>query len=78
MAGLIPTCLVDKYVFWQSKNDDIVGYEIRKDARDDEAVLLGADTESSTRLKIKLTKYDGIFLQEWILLYCRDVVQRVQ
>ena len=52
MAGLIPACLVDKYVFWQSENDDIVGYEIRKDARDDEAVLLGADTESSTRLKI--------------------------
>jgi len=77
MAGLIPACLVDKYVFWQSENDDIVGYEIRKDARDDEAALLGADTESSTRLKIKLTKHDGMDTSGFCNTAADAVVQRV-
>jgi hypothetical protein len=27
LAGLVPSALVDKYVFWQSENDDIIGYE---------------------------------------------------
>ena len=71
MAGLIPACLVDQYVFWQNENDDIVGYEKvgggTKDnggnngeggsgATEDE----GGTAESSTRLKIKIVKHPGI------------------
>lgn len=58
LAGLVPSSLIDKYVFWQAENDDIVGYEkLEKIVDEDDplAKTLGEDTPCS-RLKIFLTK----------------------
>jgi len=62
LAGLIPSALVEKYVFWQSENDDIVGYEkTRPDDDEDEDEDEIEDTPkqddvASTRLKITFSK----------------------
>ena len=66
LEGLVPTALVEKYVFWQHENDDIIGYEKDKDQKESDedddlpAVTAAATDENdktpSTRLKIKLTK----------------------
>ena len=75
MAGLIPACLVDKYVFWQSEDDNIIGYEIPKDkAKEDE---VGADTESSTRLNIQLSKHKGVDNSGFCNTGADAMVQRV-
>ena len=56
LAGILPTALSDNYTFWQSDNDDIIGYEeqVKEDDEDDD------DEEDrsgySTRLKITLLK----------------------
>ena len=76
MAGLIPACLVEKYIFWQSEDDNIVAYEIRKE-RDADATLEGADTESSTRLKIKLSKHSGIDTSGFCNTSADAIVQRI-
>ncbi len=76
MAGLIPACLVDKYIFWQSEDDNIVAYEIRKE-KDADSVLEGADTESSTRLKIKLSKYSGTDNSGFCNTAADAIVQRI-
>lgn len=58
LGGLVPSSLVDKYVFWQGENDDIVGYEKALDEVDEDDPLAkkaGEDLPSS-RLKIRLTK----------------------
>jgi hypothetical protein len=58
LAGLVPSSLVDKYVFWQAENDDIVGYEKLEEQGDEDDPLAkkqGEDSPSS-RLKITLTK----------------------
>jgi hypothetical protein len=57
LAGLIPTALVEKYTFWQSENDDIIGYELGKvrSEEDDEEIDDDAELPSS-RLKITLSK----------------------
>ena len=58
LAGLVPSSLIDKYVFWQAENDDIAGYEKMDeevDKDDPSAKTLGEDTPSS-RLQIFLTK----------------------
>lgn len=60
LAGLIPACLVEKYIFWQSEDDNIVGYEIPKEKEDVDDLVKGLDTESSTRLKIKFSKHKGV------------------
>lgn len=75
MAGLIPACLVDKYHFWQSEDDDITGYELRKDKNADDT--MGADTESSTRLKIKLFKHKGVDNSGFCNAVADAIVQRV-
>ncbi len=62
LAGIVPTALIDKYLFWQSENDNIIGYEkpeIRSEDDDDidEADVPSTATEKpSTRLKITLSK----------------------
>lgn len=76
MAGLIPACLVEKYIFWQSEDDNIVAYEIRKE-RDADATLEGADTESSTRLKIKLSKHSGTDTSGFCNTSADAIVQRI-
>ena len=76
MAGLIPACLVEKYIFWQSEDDNIVAYEIRRE-KDADATLEGADTESSTRLKIKLSKHSGIDTSGFCNTSADAIVQRI-
>ena len=61
MAGIIPSSLVEKYVFWQSENDDITGYEktnSSKEEDDDDELTKKRDDGDvpSTRLKITLSK----------------------
>jgi hypothetical protein len=59
LAGLVPAALVDKYMFWQSEDDNITGYEkvTKKDEDVDESET---DPESmdapSSRLRILLSK----------------------
>ncbi len=76
MAGLIPACLVEKYIFWQSEDDDIVAFEIRKE-KDADATPEGADTESSTRLKIKLSKHSGTDSSGFCNTAADAIVQRI-
>lgn len=58
LAGILPTALVEKYSFWQSENDDIIGYEeLDSNDDDDDAESIG-EKKSCTRLKISLFK-DG-------------------
>lgn len=60
LAGLVPSALVDKYVFWQSEDDNIIGYEKIKrasdDDDDDEEEKLDPEDMPLTRLKIILSK----------------------
>lgn len=76
MAGLIPACLVDKYTFWQSEDDNIIGYEIPKE-KSEESDEIGADTESSTRLKIKLVKHKGADNSGFCNTGADAIVQRI-
>lgn len=58
LGGLVPSSLVDLYVFWQAENDDIIGYEKMVEQGDEDDPLaksLGEDSPSS-RLKITLAK----------------------
>lgn len=63
LAGLLPTALVEKYTFWQSEDDNIIGYELLHvpDEDDDDELDVEASAEAltdtpSTRLKITLSK----------------------
>lgn len=64
LAGLVPSALVDKYVYWQSENDDIIGYEKMptrdEDDEEDETKVDDQDAPS-TRLKITLSKSQSDF-----------------
>ena len=67
LAGLIPAALVEKYIFWQSENDDIIGYEKPepKNEDDDDEIDVEKKEEEvtdkpSTWLKITLTKDPGL------------------
>jgi hypothetical protein len=60
LAGLLPSSLIENYVFWQSEDDNIIGYEKVKERTEEEeddpmAKPLGEETPSS-RLKIMLSK----------------------
>ncbi len=57
MAGMLPTTLIDSYSFWQSEDDNIIGYKETAIA-DDEDEIDQSSGGSSTRLKITLLK-DG-------------------
>jgi len=75
MAGLIPACLVEKYVFWQCEDDNIIGYEIPKEKGDEE--MIGADMASSTRLKIKMSKHAGVDKSGFCNTSADAMVQRI-
>ena len=67
LAGLLPTALVEKYIFWQSENDNIIGYEkvkVKKgddddDEEDDDNIDDPDAVTSSTRLLVTLAKDEG-------------------
>lgn len=66
LAGLVPSALVDNYVFWQSEDDNIIGYEKttkRDDGDDDDEAGPKSDDADAplTRLKIILTKGSSNF-----------------
>ena len=54
LAGLLPTALIEKYTFWQSENDDIIGYEKVETTDDDDEEQ--DENKPSTQLKITLAK----------------------
>ena len=66
LEGLIPTALVEEYVFWQNEDDDIVGYEKENTGNDgddnDDNDIVDSSTSPQdddipcTRLRIKLAK----------------------
>ena len=67
LAGLIPSALVEKYAFWQSEDDNIIGYEKFEVEEDDDIIgaedegevpALADDESPCTRLKIQLAKND--------------------
>jgi hypothetical protein len=53
---MIPTALIDNYSFWQSENDDIIGFEDRTENNDYEGDGEEEGTSSTSRLKITLVK----------------------
>ena len=61
LAGLMPSALIDKYVFWQSDNDNINGYEKAKmkSDDDDEDIIPESSDGPSTRLRVTLSKDPG-------------------
>lgn len=79
LAGLVPSALVDKYVFWQSENDDIVGYEKVKKKADDEESEIKVDAENapSTRLKITLAKSSDLDATGFCNSYAEAMIQRI-
>ena len=79
LAGLIPSALVDKYVFWQSENDDITGYEKtakRSDDDEEEAPAVATDV-ASTRLKITLVKGSDFDKSGFCNSSCEAMIQRI-
>jgi hypothetical protein len=60
LAGLLPTTLIEKYTFWQSENDNIIGYEEvpLPPVTDVEDVAPVKSDLPSTRLMITLSKAD--------------------
>jgi hypothetical protein len=60
LAGLLPTTLIEKYTFWQSENDNIIGYEEvpLPPATDVDDVAQVKTDLPSTRLRITLSKGD--------------------
>lgn len=60
LAGLLPTCLVEKYTFWQSEDDNIIGYEKAENAAEEDEEENDSEERPSTRLKITLYKGDDL------------------
>lgn len=82
LAGLIPSSLVEKYMFWQNENDDIIGYEKFKkssedDDDDDDDPLKNDGDLSSTRLKITLSKDPGLDTTGFCNTEAEALVQRI-
>jgi hypothetical protein len=62
LAGIIPTALVETYIFWQNEDDQhLIGYEDSNANNDDDTTNTTEDTGPSSRLKIVLTKDPQIF-----------------
>lgn len=60
LAGLLPTSLVEQYVFWQNEDDNIIGYEKIDNVEGDDEIddltkIAHSDDAPSTRLKILLS-----------------------
>jgi hypothetical protein len=83
IAGLLPSALVEKYIFWQNENDDIIGYEKIKpkdeDVEDDiDDDPLKSDGElSTTRLRIVLSKDPGLDTTGFCNTEAEAMVQRI-
>jgi hypothetical protein len=61
LAGLLPTALVDNYIFWQFDDDNLIGYEKQKvvetdDEKDPLSKPVTTNDIPSSRLKITLFK----------------------
>jgi hypothetical protein len=59
LAGILPSALVEKYSFWQSENDDMIGYEEFNGPEDDDDDATVDEKRSCTRLSITLLKDKG-------------------
>lgn len=63
LAGLLPSTLVDKYVFWQDEDDNIIGYEKhaqdQADVDDNGEAVFDDHNAPSSRLSITLSKGSG-------------------
>lgn len=80
LAGLIPSALIDVYMFWQGKNDEIIGYEkpkVRGEDDEDEEEAQDGESAPSTRLKIKLSKDPGLDTTGFCNTEAEAVIQRV-
>lgn len=79
LGGLVPSSLVDRYVFWQSENDDIIGYEKvvdKGDENDPTATKIGDDSPSS-RLKIFLSKSSDFDKSGYCNSTAEALIQRI-
>jgi hypothetical protein len=79
LAGLLPSALVDTYIFWQS---DIVGYEKPKtkgedDDDDDDIQPEGDGSSPSTRLKITLSRDPGLDTTGFCNTEAEAVIKRI-
>jgi hypothetical protein len=81
LAGLLPSSLVDKYVFWQGEDDNIVGYEkIQKtddDDDDDPLVNISGEEVASSRLKITLSKGSDFDKTGFCNSFAEALIQRI-
>ena len=80
LEGLIPSSLVEKYVFWQSEDDNLIGYErdtlVQKDD-DDLVPPTLSDEGPSSRLKIILSKKSDYDKSGYCNSSAEALVQRV-
>eukprot|EP00957_Ditylum_brightwellii_P066486 5047673-Ditylum_brightwellii.AAC.1 len=56
LAGILPTALVERYTFWQSEDDNIIGYEDVMSSDESDGAIPVPSKGASTRLKITLSK----------------------
>jgi hypothetical protein len=80
LAGLLPTALIEKYTFWQSEDDNIIGYETKQaKAEHEEEEDKAADDEKrpSTRLKITLAKSEDFDKSGFCNSNAEALIQRI-
>jgi hypothetical protein len=79
LAGLLPSALIDNFIFWQNDNDDIIGYENTKTLDDDEDEIEEDDggKKPSTRLNIILSKSPGLDTTGFCNTSAEAIIQRV-
>ena len=80
LAGLLPTALIERYTFWQSEDDNIIGYETQHARGEhDEEVDGGADNDKrpTTRLKITLAKADEFDRSGFCNSSAEAMIQRI-
>ena len=81
LAGLLPSALIEKYIFWQSENDDIIGYEnenVRDEDDDDLDSPVDDDADKpSTRLRITLSKDPGLDKTGFCNTEAEALIQRI-
>ena len=75
LAGLLPTALVEKYTFWQSEDDSILGYE---EAMSEEEEIDDVLTEKpSTRLLIRFAKASDFDKSGFCNSQAEALIQRI-
>jgi hypothetical protein len=78
LAGLIPSSLVDEYVFWQGEDDNICGYEKSKSSHKDGEEMGPAESEApSTRLKIIFAKAEDFDASGFCNSHAEALIQRI-